>query len=740
MTAVAAVPDLQDAAGPSTTVNAPNSTGDPADISSSPGNASSTEPQSPSGNNNNNNNNNNGNNVSPHGRHQGMSKLRACLVIATLSGVSFLNTMGSGILTVSLPTMARDVKLDDSLLLWPASVYSLAAGCTLLVFGAGADIIGPKRVWVTGACLYAAFTLGVGRSSTGSQLIAFRSVLGVSIAMCLPTAVSLTTNGFGAGRWRNMAFAFQGMGQPLGYSTGLILGGIFTDTVGWRFGFYISGGINAVLAVCALVVLPSPPRDGEEEEEEEEQEADHQQQQVGQEQEEATDATVTAAAANRNSKPRPLISRLARDVDWTGTLVISASMGFLSYVFSVVSRDYDRMVAPQNIALLVVAALLLPTFTLWVGRQERLDRPALIPNSLWRKAAFSSTCAAVFFTWAVFNAFQYFSALYFERIEHITALQTSLRFLPMVLVGAATNIVTGYLVETVEVRWLVVVSAIFSLFSPLIMALVRPGWGYWKGAFFAMLLSPLHPDVLFTVSNLIISRVYDGRSQSLAGAVFNAVSQVGNSVGLGLTAVVSSAVARGYRGSAGVGNAAAPPTDLSSSSSSSSPPANEATLAGYHAAFWLMFGAAALVPIITFLGLRRGGKLLDVMFSKNVMFFDADVSLRLREPKVKKLVLFCAREVPLVGNVEFKAEWRDVSVPTGTAPAVATSARRAAATEIYILLPLTYSLLAYHGQESPPLESMTWKVCEGRHKVHQSDLLDLELCHDDSQSDIKPLV
>ncbi|KAI6355277.1 MFS sugar transporter [Pyricularia grisea] len=614
MTAVAAVPDLQDAAGSSTTVHAPNSSDSPTDLgllspatktisknsarhaasappnyaeSSPTGNASFTGPPSPSG-----------NNVSPHGRHQGMSKLRACLVIATLSGVSFLNTMGSGILTVSLPTMARDVRLDDSLLLWPASVYSLAAGCTLLVFGAVGDIIGPKRVWITGACLYAAFTLGVGRSSTGSQLIAFRSVLGVSIAMCLPTAVSLTTNGFGAGRWRNMAFAFQGMGQPLGYSTGLILGGIFTDTVGWRFGFYISGGINAVLAICALIVLPSPPRDEEEEE----------QQELEEEEEAATEATVTAAGAtNRNSRSRSLLSRLAHDVDWTGTLAISASMGFLSYVFSVVSKDYDRMAAPQNIALLVAAALLLPTFTLWVGRQERLDRPALIPNSLWRKAAFSSTCAAVFFTWAVFNAFQYFSALYFERIEHITALQTSLRFLPMVLVGAATNIVTGYLVETVEVRWLVVVSAIFSLFSPLIMALVRPGWGYWKGAFFAMLLSPLHPDVLFTVSNLIISRVYDGRSQSLAGAVFNAVSQVGNSVGLGLTAVVSSAVARSYRGSGGVGNAMEPPL-TARPQYLPSPLAIEATLAGYHAAFWLMFGAAALVPVITFLGLRRGGK------------------------------------------------------------------------------------------------------------------------------------
>lgn len=58
--------------------------------------------------------------------------------------------------------------------------------------------------------------------------------------------------------------------------------------------------------------------------------------------------------------------------------------------------------------------------------------------------AFTSICVAVFFTWAVFNSFQYFSALYFERVEHLSALDTSLRFLPMVFVGAATNIVSFF--------------------------------------------------------------------------------------------------------------------------------------------------------------------------------------------------------------------------------------------------------------------------------------------------------
>ncbi len=128
-----------------------------------------------------------------------------------------------------------------------------------LIFGAVGDVVGPKRVWLTGATLYAFFTLGVGLCRNAAELIAFRTVLGLSIAMCLPTAVSLTVNSFLPGRWRNMAFACQGMGQPLGYSLGLILGGVFTDTIGWRWGFtYRPSSMPSWLRVPSASCLRPP--------------------------------------------------------------------------------------------------------------------------------------------------------------------------------------------------------------------------------------------------------------------------------------------------------------------------------------------------------------------------------------------------------------------------------------------------------------------------------------------------
>ncbi|KAI1841257.1 hypothetical protein JX265_010130 [Neoarthrinium moseri] len=475
-------------------------------------------------------------------RH-GMSRLQASLIIMVLTGISSLNTLGSGVLTISLPAIARDIGLDEALLLWPPSVYALAAGCTLLIFGAVSDVVGPRPVWLTGAAMYGAFTLGVGLCRTASQLIAFRTVLGLAIAMCLPAAVSLTTQSFLPGRWRNMAFAFQGMGQPLGYSLGLILGGVFTDTIGWRWAYYISLIINTLLVICAVFVLPGRQHD------------------------------------NKN-----VLARLRHDTDWVGALTLSSSLGILSYVLASISKDYQQVKLAYNIVLLVLGILLLPAFVLWVGYRERNNLPALVPNSLWKNAVFSTTCITVFVTWAVFNAFQYFGALYFERVVHTTALEASIRFLPMVFVGAGTNIVTGFLVDKVEVGLMVSITAAINVVPPLLMALSTPSRGYWRGDFFAMLLSPLHPDVLFTVSNLIIAKAYPGKSQSLAGAVFNAVSQIGNSVGLAVTAAIASSLAQRKDNS------------------------EEGLLDGYHAAFWTMFAAMAIVVPITYFGLRRGGK------------------------------------------------------------------------------------------------------------------------------------
>ncbi|KAH9905432.1 major facilitator superfamily domain-containing protein [Xylariomycetidae sp. FL2044] len=479
-----------------------------------------------------------------------VSKTRGVAVIVTLAGINFLNTMGSGILIAALPRIASDIDIPDGLILWPAAVYALAAGCLLHIFGAIADVIGPKRMWVTGKFLFVVFTIAVGFATSSIQLIMFRTCLGVAMSMCLPTTVSLITHTFARGKWRNTAFSMSGMAQPLGYALGLVLGGVFTDTIGWRWAYYIMAMINLCVSVVSIWSLPDVQRRLPDKE-------------------------------NEKSPARQLIE----DIDWVGAIVLSVALGLLLYMLAMVTSDYRNIRQGSNIAILVVSLILLAVFPAWMSVQTRNGRPALIPNRLWRKASFTAACLSVFFCWASLNGIEYFTTLFFQEVQHLSALQSSIRYFSQIIMGTSVNIVLVYLIPRVPVIILTVVSACITLVSPAIMATVAIDVGYWAGPCWALFLCPVNPWVLFSISNLVISDAFPDGDQSLAGAVFNEVAQFGNSVGLAVTAAIAASV-----------------TDHSAS-----PDGTEALMDGFRAAFWTIFASTAAVLIVSSVGFRNAG-------------------------------------------------------------------------------------------------------------------------------------
>ncbi|KAF2678693.1 MFS general substrate transporter [Lentithecium fluviatile CBS 122367] len=474
-----------------------------------------------------------------------LSTARRVSIIAILASLYVINTFGTGILVAALPRVALDARLSEALILWPIAVYNLAAGCLLLIFGAVADIIGTKLMWLTGTYLYIVFTLAIGFSRSGIQVIMFRTFQGASIAMSLPTTVSFITNTFPKGNWRNVAFAIVGIGSPLGFALGLVLGGVFADTIGWRWAYYITAIINFLISTSALWLLPN----------------DHH-------------------AYHPDSRMR----RLTRDIDWVGAIIISAGLGLLLYILAAITSSL-RIRDPQAIVLLLLSVSLILLFPFWMRYQTRRNRPALIPNRLWRNAVFSSICACVFLSWAAMNCIQYLTTLFFQQIQKTSALESSLRFIPHVCSGVFINVLTGYLVSRVHIQKLAVISAVVTAASPALMATMHINSNYWFAPFWALVLSPINPDTLFTISNLVISDAFPSDLQSLAGGVFSEIGQFGNSVGLAIIAVIARSV-----------------------SEQSGAPTHEAWLmVGFRAAFWTIFaGCMAIIPL-SFFGLRKGG-------------------------------------------------------------------------------------------------------------------------------------
>jgi len=138
----------------------------------------------------------------------------------------------------------------------PSSVYSLACGCFLLFTGQVADVVGSRKVFLSGCLLYATFTLACALSRTPLQLILSRAMQGLAISACLPSAVGILSLSFPTGSTRNIGFGILGAGQPVGFASGLVLSGVFISKLSWRWAFYCSAIVNLVVFVGAWWGLP----------------------------------------------------------------------------------------------------------------------------------------------------------------------------------------------------------------------------------------------------------------------------------------------------------------------------------------------------------------------------------------------------------------------------------------------------------------------------------------------------
>lgn len=188
-----------------------------------------------------------------------ISTLRLAIIILHPALVNFFTSFTNGVITVGLPIIARSIELPRSLYLWPSSVFGLTSGAALLLAGSVADMIGAKKVELAGVMLLGVMTIACGLAANGIQLVVFRAIQGIAMAMHLPASVGIIAKAVPSGRARNVAFSCLGLSQPLGFSVGLALSGAMIDRVGWRAEFFLPAGATLFLGLTSFWALPSVP-------------------------------------------------------------------------------------------------------------------------------------------------------------------------------------------------------------------------------------------------------------------------------------------------------------------------------------------------------------------------------------------------------------------------------------------------------------------------------------------------
>src|SRR5690349_23010939 len=156
------------------------------------------------------------------------------------------------IVNVALPSIKSDLGFSQSGLQWVISAYAIFFGGTLLLGGRLADLLGRRRLFITGLLVFAASSLLAGFAWSASSLIAFRALQGLGGALLAPAALSLLMTTFAEGRERNLALGIYPAASGSGAAAGVLLGGLLTSYLSWSWIFFV----NVPVGVAAILLTP----------------------------------------------------------------------------------------------------------------------------------------------------------------------------------------------------------------------------------------------------------------------------------------------------------------------------------------------------------------------------------------------------------------------------------------------------------------------------------------------------
>src|SRR3954468_15517093 len=318
---------------------------------------------------------------------------RKGLTLLLLAAAQFVVVLDASIVNVALPSIGRDLQFSQDDLSWVVNAYTLVFGGFLLLGGRMADLLGRRRLFISGLLLFGIASLLGGLSTTEGQLIAARALQGLGAALLSPAALSILTTTFAEGAERNRALGVWGAVAGSGGAVGVLLGGILTEALGWEWVLFVNVPITLPAAFAATRIL----------------------------------------AESKN----PSTGRF----DFAGALTVTAGVSLL--VYALVDANNAGWGSGQTIGLLAIAAALLVAF---VVIERRAPAP-LMPFSIFRLRTLTGANVVGLLVGASLFAMFFYISLYMQQVLGYSAIKAGLSYLPLALsiivsAGVASQLVT----------------------------------------------------------------------------------------------------------------------------------------------------------------------------------------------------------------------------------------------------------------------------------------------------------
>ena len=421
------------------------------------------------------------------GAQDGLSKATVLGLIAM--GVAVLVVANDfTALSVALPAMERDLHTDLTTVQWVINGYAMVFGVLIVTGGRLADMFGRRRIFIAGAAFFAGFSVIGGFSPNAEVLLACRFLMGVGGAMMWPAILGMT---YGllprekAGLAGGVILGAAGFGNAVGP----LLGGLLTDTVGWRWIFFVNLPVAVIAVVVTMLVVPP-------------------------------DATT----------------KDHDHIDYAGTVTLSA--GILALLLALDWALDLGWTAPLILALFAVSVLAIAAFLMI---ERRAGNSALVPETVLQNSKFLAATIATLLASAIFFAALLYLPQFMSKQLGFSAIGSGAGLLPMMGTFMVMSFIAGRLYQFLGPKLIVTLGALLLGAGMIFLSFISARTTYDQ-LIFGMVVLGMGVGLFYSSITTAAITALDPSQASLAGAIVYMFQIAGGSIGVGLnTAIVVSA-------------------------------------------------------------------------------------------------------------------------------------------------------------------------------------------------------
>lgn len=415
------------------------------------------------------------------------------LILVLLALAQFMVVLDISIVNVALPHIQTTFHMTSSTLQWIVTAYSLTFGGFLLLGGRTADIFGRRLTFLLGITAFTIASFGTGVSQSSTMIIIFRGIQGLSAAFLSPAALSIILVTYREGHERNVALSVWGAVASGGAAVGVLLGGIITQYVSWRWNFFINIPVGIFVVLAALKYLDKHES--------------------------------TAEHSN---------------LDTPGAVSVTA--GLMTLVYGLVKAPTYGWLNHKTVLIFAISAVLLAFF---IFNESRAKHP-LMPLRIFRIRNIAAADIIMLLQAAGLFSVFFFTSLYVQEILGYSPVKTGFSFLAVPLAITVVAINVPKVIQKIGYRPILIVAPLLVSAGLFWLSHLTVNGNYWTSIFPGLILMGLGMGATFVSITIAATSGVPRHESGLASGLLNTSQQIGGAVGLAVLTGVAATATKAY--------------------------------------------------------------------------------------------------------------------------------------------------------------------------------------------------